>query len=154
MIVTPALRRVLPFAALAFAFFTVRPQEPKAPLPARPAPHPLEGVYELRRRVAGASVDPKPSTGWLAITRGHLFVSLTASGDDPDRPLLRSGVRTWTLEDDVLRTTIRCGWYTDGDGEVHLEQAGTDERRRIEQLRGLVRLYQGENTFLEFERIE
>lgn len=151
-------RLLLPAAALAGAFFAGH-QEPK-PAPqeptslARPVPHPFEGVYELRRRVAAGVVDPQPSTGWLAITNRHLFVSLAAPGPDPDRPLLRSGVRTWTAQGDKMQTTVCMGWYTDGDGEVHLEKAGTIETRRLERLRGLVRLHQGENTYLEFERVE
>jgi hypothetical protein len=63
-------------------------------------------------------------------------------------------VRTWTAQGDVVQTTVSMGWYTDGDGDVHLEKTGTIEQRRLERLRGLVRLYQGENTYLEFERVE
>ncbi len=151
-------RVLLPAAAVVAAFIAGQ-QEPKpAPQPpaslARPALHPFEGVYELRRRVAAGAVDPQPGSGWLAITSRHLFVSLAAPGPDPDLPLLRSGVRTWTAQGDTLQTVVRLGWYTDGDGQVHVEKAGTLETRRLERLRGLVRLHQSENTYLEFERVE
>lgn len=152
-----AIRLALPAAALAFAFAAQEPapapQDPK-PAAAAPAPHAFEGVYELRRRVVGGVVDTKASSGYLAITRRHLFVCLAADGADPDLPLLRAGVRTWTAQDRILQTTVRLGWYTDADGHVRLEQPGTEEKRRLELLRGLVRLHQDEHSYLEFERVE
>jgi len=155
------LRLALPTAALTFAFLAGRqepaPQDPPSQAPstlARPAPHRFEGVYELRRRVTAGIADPQPSSGFLAITRRHLFVTLAAPGPDPDLPLLRASARTWTAKDDIVQTTVRLGWYTDANGSVLLEKPGTEEKRRLEVLLGIVRLHQDERSYLEFERVE
>jgi hypothetical protein len=145
--------------ALVIAFVHGRreptPQEPTpAPSLARPTSHPFEGVYELRRRVAAGIENLKPGSGFLAITHRHLFVSFAAPGNDPDLPLLRSSTRTWTAKDDVLQMTVQLGWYTEADGTVRVEQPGTVEKRRLEVLRGLVRLCQDDRNYLEFERVE
>jgi hypothetical protein len=149
-------------AAAAFAVLTLlRPQDP-VPVPPAPAATPgqtpararLEGVYQLRARIVDGKKITAPSQGWLAITRRHLFVCLSAPGADPDAPLLRAGVRAWQADGEAVRTTVRLGWFTDRDGEVHVERAGTEERRRIEPIQGGVRVVQDERNFLEFERVE
>jgi hypothetical protein len=126
-----------------------------APVPAA-ARHPLEGVYELRARFLDGKKALLPSRGWLAITQRHLFLCVSAPGTDPELPLLRTSVRTWQpdVAEGAMRTTVQLGWFTDKDGKVHLERSGTDERRRIEVIRGGVRIAQDERNFLEFERVE
>lgn len=153
----PSVRLLLPAIALVLAFAI--PQEPVSPPPqpapvGTPAPHPFAGVYRLRQRVVDGVPDTKPNTGFLAITHRHLFLQLAAPGSDPDLPLLRTGVRTWTAKGDQLQGVVQLGWYTDAAGGVHLERPGTTEQRRLEVLRGQVRLYQDENSYLEFERVE
>lgn len=145
----PLTRLSLPAVALVLAL--AAPQDPG---PQGVAPHRFEGVYELRQRVVDGKADAKPATGYLAITHRHLFVQLASPGPDPELPLLRSGVRTWTAKGDQLNGVVRLGWYTDGDGGVHLESPGATEQRRLELLRGMVRLYQDEHSYLEFERVE
>jgi hypothetical protein len=120
----------------------------------RPLRQPLEGVYQLRARFVGGKKVTQPSTGWLAITSRHLFLCLSAPGSDPDAPLLRAGVRTWAADGEMVRTTVALGWFTDQDGEVHVERPGTDERRRIDVIQGGVRIAQDPRNFLEFERVE
>ncbi|MBL9079225.1 MAG: hypothetical protein JNL08_17115 [Planctomycetes bacterium] len=157
--------RTLPHAIVAAAAlllpFAAAPQDPPtAPVPAaapaagRPKPHAFEGVYELRRRTIGGVLDPQPSKGWLVITQRHLFVCLAAPGPDPDLPLLRTGVRTWTADSDQLQTTVAMGWYTDADGNVQIEAPGRVETRRLEIVRGGVRLWQDRRDHLDFERVE
>ncbi len=157
-------------AALAAAAIVCAPQDPPpAPPAAPPAPpaaesptrvvgtparHELEGVYELRARIVEGKKATVPSTGWLAITRRHLFLCLAAPGADPDSPLLRAGVRTWHQQPEGVQTVVQLGWFTDKDGTLHLERAGTAERRRIELVRGGVRVAQDERNWLDFERIE
>jgi hypothetical protein len=135
---------------------SVAPPAPAAKPPAPPARHPIEGVYELRARIVGGKKATVPSRGWLAITQRHLFLCLSAPGTDPDAPLLRAGVRTWQPEQEAgsVRTTVQLGWFTDKDGTVHLERTGTAERRRIDLIRGGVRVAQDDHNFLEFERVE
>jgi hypothetical protein len=136
---------------------TETPTEPAPQAPAsRAVRHPLEGVYELRARFLDGKKALLPSRGWLAITQRHLFLCVSAPGSDPELPLLRTGVRTWHPEvgEGSVRLTVQLGWFTDKDGKVHLERSGADERRRIEPIRGGVRIAQDERNFLEFERVE
>ena len=131
-------------------------QEPK-PAPAvlgKPPTHQLEGVYELRKRVAGGQSDVQSSRGYLAITNRHMFLCLAGTGTDPDQPLLRSGVRAWKPEDDLMRCELKLGFYTDSGGGIHLERQGTPERRRVELAGGRLRIFQDSSSYLEFERIE
>ncbi|MEO6597892.1 MAG: hypothetical protein ABIP94_24380 [Planctomycetota bacterium] len=125
-----------------------------AKVPGKPEPHVLEGFYELRKRVIGGRDEPKPSRGYLAITRRHMLLCLAGPGSDPDLPLLRAGVRTWHPDADKLCTEVALGYYTDERGGIHVEAPGTAEVRRFFIGRGIVRLYQDESSFLEFERIE
>ena len=95
-------------------------QEPKpAPTPEKPADqvlgkptaHTLEGVYELRKRVAGGQNDAQSSRGYIAITSRHMFLCLAGPGTDPEQPLLRSGVRTWKPEDEFVRCELKLGYF-------------------------------------------
>ena len=127
---------------------------PVPAVPGRALPHPLEGVYRLRARVLDSKKDAQASRGYLAITSQHLFLCLAAPGVDAEQPLLRAGVRSWKPKDEFVAATVLLGWYTDKDGTLHLERAGTEERRRIELVQGGVRVVQDERNWLEFERIE
>lgn len=132
------------------------PQESKEPkgLPER---DPLEGVYVLTGRQVAGHPDPNPSHGYLAITHRHIFLTFAGAGPDPDYPLLRAGVRKWTRKGDKQSTVdgvVQLGFFTDGDAEVHIEQPGTREPRRIDLLRGGLRVWQDDQSFLDFERVE
>ena len=140
------------------------PQEPSPPPPPPPAaasdkvpgkePHALEGVYELRKRFVGGRADPQPGSGYVAITRSHMFLFLAAPGTHPSQPLLRSGVRTWEPRGELVQTKIVMGYYTNQDGTVRIEKPGTEEIRRVDIERGRVRIHQDGKNWLEFERIE
>lgn len=146
--------------ALALAAWQA-PQEPKpaaadeakAPV-GMPPRHALEGVYELRNRMVGGQLDPRPSRGYLAFTQRHMFLCLVGPGPDPDEPLLRAGVRTWTPRDELVQTTVKLGYFTDESGTIHVEKAGTEETRRVRVERGRIRVHQDDRSYLEFERIE
>ena len=129
---------------------------PPAAATKEPAARPtLEGVYELRARVVDGVADQLRSRGYVAITKRHMLVCLVGPGSDPDLPLLRAGVRTWRAErEDQVRTEFRLGFFTDEEGGVHLESPGTAEIKRIEQVRGFVRIWQDARSYLEFDRIE
>ncbi len=114
----------------------------------------MEGVYELRRRVVNNQPHALPSHGYLAITQRHLFLYLAAPSLDPALPLVRASVRTWQPQKELVRTTIKLGWFTDQEGVVHLERPGTEEPRRLELIRGGLRVLQDERNWLEFERVE
>jgi len=172
---TMIVPRLLPTALLALVAFRAMwfPQEPTpTPAPAAPVPsstpaagkavpgtpvrHPLEGVYELRRRRVDGRIDERPGRGHVAITQRHLFFCFAAPGPDPDRPLLRSGVRTWSQKAaaDPVDAVVQLGWFTDAEGGVHLEVPGTAEPRRMVLERGLLRIVQDARNDLEFERVE
>ena len=108
----------------------------------------------LRTRVDKSAFDTQVNRGYVAITRRHMLVVLAAAGSDPDYPLLRAGVRTWAKNKDRVDTVIELGFFTDEDGEIHVEAPGTKQVRRIDVIRGMLRIWQDEQSFLEFERLE
>lgn len=120
----------------------------------RPQRSPLEGVYRLRQRVTAGIPDAKPNKGYLAITARHMFLSLASTGLDKTSPLIHAGVREWTKLGQDVRTTAKLDYYTDGDGVIHQTPDGKQEVRRIQIVRGGVRVLQGPNSWLEFERVE
>lgn len=125
-----------------------------AATPGRPKPHVFEGVFRLTARVIAGNRDAGTSRGYLAITNRHLFLCLAASTSDPQLPLVRAGVRSWKPQEDAVTSTILLGWFNDKDGTLHVEQTGTEERRRIELTQGGVRVYSDDRNWLEFERLE
>lgn len=135
------------------------PAKPAAPAAvAAPAAQPmLEGVYELRRRIANGTEIAAKSTGYVAITKRHLFVCLVAEGPTPELSLLRAGVRTWQVgTDQRYRTECKLGYFTDAEGGIHVEAPGTVEQKRIEWdgERRVLRIWQDDQSHLEFERVE
>ncbi|HEX6811570.1 MAG TPA: hypothetical protein VF384_08110 [Planctomycetota bacterium] len=133
------------------------PAAAPAPAPAiagKPPAHQLEGVYELRKRMANGQSDAQQIRGYLAITNRHMFLCIAGPGDDPDEPLVRSGVRAWKPDDDLMRCELKLGYYTDSRGDIHVERPGTLEVRRVELAGGRLRVFQDARSYLEFERIE
>ena len=120
----------------------------------KPPPHKLEGVYELRKRVAGGQNEAQSIRGYVAITSRYMFLCIAGAGTDPEQPLLRSGVRTWKPEDEFIRCELKLGYYTDSKGDIHVERPGVTEVRRVELAGGRLRIFQDTSSFLEFERIE
>lgn len=137
-------------------------QDPKKPeatskpakVPGRPKRHRYEGVYKLKRRVMDGIPDDKPSRGYLAITGRHLFLNLASSGPEKDHPLVHAGVREWRPAQDGLRTTARLDFFSDSAGDLHFVEDGKQEVRRIQEMRGGLRVLQGQRSWLEFERVE
>ena len=119
-----------------------------------PARDPLEGFYELRSRTINGKPDLNRSRGYLAITGRHMLVCLAGAGPDPDYPLLRADVRSWQKRDASVDTILKLGFYTDEDGEIHVEEPGRRQLRRVDLIRGKVRIWQDGQSFLDFERIE
>lgn len=130
------------------------PPAPAAAVPGKPPAHQLEGVYELRKRMANGQSDAQLVRGYVAITNRHMFLCLAGPGPDPEQPLLRSGVRTWKPEDDFVRCELKLGYYTDSRGDIHVERPGVVEVRRVELAGGRLRIFQDSSSYLEFERIE
>lgn len=143
------------------------PQEPgkpsAAPVPASTTPaeskvqaprSPFEGVYVLRTRTRNGVPEVQRSRGYVAITARHMLICLVAPGADPALPLVRAGVRTWQKKEELVETGIELGFFTDADGTIHLEEHGKKEPRRIELVRGLLRIWQDGRDYLEFERVE
>ena len=141
----------------------VKPASPPPPAPVTgtaaevPGQEPrdaLEGVYVLRSRFVSGAPDADGSRGYVAITRRHMLLVLAGPGSDPDYPLLRAGVRRWEREKAGVGTTIELGFFTDADGEIHVEEPGERHVRRIDIVRGKLRIWQDEQSFLDFERLE
>lgn len=145
-----------------------KPQDPKpAPVPeardeqtgakpgaASPPRHPLEGVYQLRKRTHQGMVDSRPHAGYVALTHQHMLLCMISPGTDAQTPLVRSAVRSWKQKNDMLETEVKIGFYTDDGGKITLDPRGDKSKRRIEVARGLLRIYQDELSYLEFERVE
>lgn len=147
--------------ALGLGWLLPRAQDPQpAPAPSvpaqeQPAPrHPLEGVYQLRRRMHAGEVDPRAGTGYLALTRNHMLLCLAGPGTDPELPLVRAGVRSWKQDGDVLETEVKLGFFSDADGVIRVERRAERSKRRVEIARGLLRIFQDDRSYLEFERVE
>jgi len=120
-----------------------------------PKPHAIEGVYLLRSRTIDGVVMAQRSRGYVAVTRRHMLICLVAEGPDPKLPLLRSGVRTWQPDrDNMFRTEVKLGFYSDVKGGMHIDAPGNAEIKRIDVERGLLRIWQDDRSNLEFERIE
>jgi hypothetical protein len=165
-------RTILPWLLATAGLLSAWPQgqEPKpAPAPAptptpekppadqvlgKPQAHKLEGVFELRKRVAAGQNDSQMSRGYVAITNRYMFLCLAGATTDPAQPLLRSGVRTWKPEDEYIRCELKLGYFTDSRGEIHVERPGVVEVRRVELAGGRLRIFQDSASYLEFERIE
>ena len=147
-------------AAILLAWSSVQEPEPapagEAPkaVPGTPARHPLEGVYELRRRVVDGRAEVQPGRGYVAITRRHLLLCFAGPGKDPESPLLRAGARSWSLKGERFESVVKLGWFTDTAGKLHVEEPGTAEVRKVVIERGTLRIVQDEHNALEFERIE
>lgn len=142
----------------AFALQDPKPSEkPAAPaerVVGKPKPHAYEGVYRLTGRVMNGIRDSKPSKGYLAITNRHLFLNLAAAGPDKEHPLVNAGVREWRPTADGVRTTARLDWYSDSAGDLHFVKDGKQEVRVIRAVVGGLRVMQGQQSWLEFERVE
>ena len=69
--------------------------------------------------------------------------------------LLRSSSRTWVpTEGGYVQSTVLIGWATDDTGAILFEKVGQQEQRRIEAIRGGVRVTQDARNWIDFERIE
>ncbi|MFM1873559.1 MAG: hypothetical protein RL398_2981 [Planctomycetota bacterium] len=116
--------------------------------------HPIEGVYSLTKRVVAGDPDKVPGEGWLAITKRHLFVCLAGPGKSKDAPLVTASVQSWQVAGAGFETEVKIGCFTDVEGEFRLEPKGVKRSRRIEVARGVLRVYQDDKSYLEFERVE
>ena len=114
----------------------------------------IEGVYRLRYRVTNGLPDQKKSCGYMAITGRYLFLSLASQGRSPTLPLLHSGVREWRKVGNEIHMTAKLDYATDDAGGIHQTPDGRQEVRRIEIIRGGLRVMQGMHSWLEFERVE
>lgn len=115
-------------------------------------PSPLEGFYALRsmRQPDGAIVRATAGYAWFGRKHMMLHLSLTP---DPKRPaFVQSSVRTYRIEGDVLTTTTLSGH--ESSGRLAVEQPGRVEVRRFRQAGTVLRIYRGENSWMEFVRQE
>ena len=78
----------------------------------------------------------------------------SACGPDPEKPLLRAGVRTWQPVEAFVDGVVQLGWHTNADGTITVEKKGVAERRRIDPIAGGVRIWQDSRNWLDFERVE
>ena len=114
----------------------------------------IEGVYRLRHRVTNGLPDQTKSCGYMAITSRYLFLSLASQGRSPALPLLHSGVREWRKVGNEIHMTAKLDYATDDAGGIHQTPDGRQEVRRVEIIRGGLRVMQGMHSWLEFERVE
>ena len=149
------------------------PQEPQPSPPAKqePAPksdpaagketpgeprarHRFEGVYRLSSRVVEGTTHKRDNRGYLVITQRHMFLSLAAPGTDREHPLVHAGVREWRETRDGVAMVMKLDYHSDTDGNIVLQEFDSEEVRRMQLQRGGIRVYQGEQSWLDFERIE
>ena len=149
------------------------PQEPQPSPPAKQEPKPkagsaqevetpgeprarhrFEGVYRLASRVVDGTTHKRDNRGYLVITKRHLFLSLAAPGTDREHPLVHAGVREWRETRDGVEMVMKLDYHSDTDGKIVLQEFDSQEVRRMQLQRGGIRVYQGDQSWLEFERIE
>ena len=53
-----------------------------------------------------------------------------------------------------LRTSVLAGCYNEADGDFVMEQMKEPEIKRYELAGGMLRIYQSNDSYLEFQRIE
>lgn len=128
--------------------------KPQGQVIGKPKRDVIEGVYRLRHRVTDGLPDQTKSCGYMAITSRYLFLSLASQGRSPALPLLHSGVREWRKVGNEIHMTAKLDYATDGAGGIHQTPDGRQEVRRIEIIRGGLRVMQGMHSWLEFERVE
>lgn len=151
---------VLLTAALSFASAAEQePQEPKPPAAqadakGRAPRHPLEGVYRLQSRVVDGVAHKRDNRGYLAITQRHLFLSLAAPGADAEHPLVHAGVREWKQTSDGVHTVMKLDYHSDVEGRISIQPFDTVEVRRIERQQGGLRVWQNDEDWLDFVRVE
>lgn len=120
----------------------------------KPKRHPLEGVYKLRSRVVQGLAGNPSSRGYLVITSRHMFLSLASPGTSDEHPLVHAAVREWRMTDDGVRMTSKLDYFSNESGVITMTPEGKQDVRQIQIVRGGVRVIQGEQTWLEFERVE
>lgn len=152
--------RGVPFL-LVLALVTPRAQDPASqPSPqtqTRPAPQgrsPIAGWYVLKQVVRPRDPNTAGTRGYLVVGEHHLSIHLHGKSADPRFPLLQSGFRRYQLVGDKLVTTGLMGIANRPDGTVLVEGPGLVEERRCQQIGTLLRVYQGPDTYMDFERIE
>lgn len=120
----------------------------------KPERNPLEGVYKLRSRVVQGLAGNQSNRGYLVITSRHMFLSLASPGTSDEHPLVHSSVREWRMADDGVRMISKLDYFSDNGGVITMTPEGKQDVRMIQIVRGGVRVIQGEQTWLEFERVE
>lgn len=133
---------------------TTKATKSKGPVAGKPKRHPLEGVYKLHSRVVDGLAGNGKNKGYLVITGRHIFLSIAAPGTDDLHPLVHSAVREWRETSDGFQMTAKLDYYSDSNGTITMTPEGKQETRRIQPIRGGVRVMQGQHTYLQFERVE
>lgn len=128
--------------------------KPAQAVAGQPKPNPLEGVYKLRSRVVQGLAGNGSNRGYLVITGRHLFLSLASKGTSDKHPLVHASVREWRMADDGMHMTAKLDYFSDNRGVITMTPEGKQEVRVIQVVRGGVRVLQGDQTWLEFERVE
>jgi len=114
----------------------------------------LEGVYKLRSRVVRGLAGKQSNRGYLVVTSRHMFLSLASPGTSDEHPLVHSSVREWRKTEDGVRMTCKLDYFSSDSGVITMTPAGKQDVRRIQIIRGGLRVIQGKQTWLEFERVE
>ncbi len=112
----------------------------------------LTGIWRLRAIGIGGRELTDEARGYLAIGRTHLSLQIVQEGDG--EPLVQSGFRDYRIEDDELVTTALVGFDNHEDGKLRFEAPGFVERRRFQVSGATLRVTQGNDRYMEFERIE
>ena len=118
------------------------------------APHPLQGIYELRS-IVRPGVPQLPGTkGYLVI--GRQYLSLHIRGQHPNAriPHLQARFLRYTILGDRLQMSTVIGHRNDSGGDILIEEEGLTEVRRFSLMGSALRIFQGAGSYMEFVRIE
>ncbi len=114
-------------------------------------PTPLEGFYRLRAVVKGGA-ELATTRGYVYFGRSHMALNTRTVTHPRVAPFVQASVRSYRVEGDQLITTSLLGH--DYPGKLRIEQSGLVEQRRFQRAGTLLRIYQADRAYMEFERVE
>jgi hypothetical protein len=119
-----------------------------------PATHPIEGVWELIRIVRARGDPSLGIRGYAVFTRMYMSLHLYHNVAGRPNPGIQSGFKTYRLMGNEIFSNALIGFRNDISGDIVLEAAGLEERRRFLLMGVSLRIYQDAENYLEFRRLE
>jgi hypothetical protein len=115
---------------------------------------PLEGIWELTSMFRLGQAMVPDVTGWMFVGRRHLSLYITAKTKDPQLPHLQSRVCAYRLAGGEIHLTVLAGHVNDEDGDILIEPREARMVRRFQLAGAQLRVWQDQNAWIDFKRVE